>query len=173
MLPSSVFMGLVRLTSPQICRIFGWFDYHPLLTWADVQNNPEISFFFLLKCGLTTAQLFNLQHDAFAWVQHGNLQLDDCLHMTQWPVHPVQHLRADLADVLQMRWTSDEMIRVGLTISDLLKLGMTPTVMSKFGFTLHCWVSLGLCRKHVIDWTDQELHCVFKMTRHNVYASCV
>ena len=166
-------MGLVRLTSPQIVRIFGWSDYHPLLSWADVQNNKHLSFKFLLKNNLTSVQLFRLQHDAHAWVQHGDVDLDDCLQMTQWPLHPVQHLRADLADVLQMRWTSNEMMKVGLTLTDLLKLGMTPAVMSKFGFTLHCWISLGMLRTHVIDWTDQELHCVFKMTRQNVFASCM
>ena len=165
-------MGLIRLTSPQIVRIFGWREYHPMLTWADVQNNPHILFTFLVECGLSTQQLFRLQHDAYAWVQHGGLQMHDCLQMTQWPLHPITHLRADLADILQMRWTSNEMIKVGLTVTDLLTLGMTPTVMSKFGFTLHCWVSLGLMRTHLIDWTDQDMHCVFKMTRHNVFSSC-
>jgi hypothetical protein len=165
-------MGLVRLTSPQIVRIFGWRDYHPMLTWADVQNFSHISFTFLLDQGLSTQQLFRLQYDPHAWVQHGNLQLHDCLQMTQWPLHPIKHLRADLADVLRMQWTSDEMIKVGLTMTDLLTLGMTPTVMSKFGFTLNCWVSLGMLRMHLIDWTDQDMHCVFKMTRHNVFASC-
>jgi hypothetical protein len=166
-------MGLVRLTSPQIVRIFGWRDYHPMLTWADVQNNAHISLKFLVERGVTTAQLFKLQIDADAWVQHGGLQLDDCLQMTQWPLHPIHHMHADLADILRMRWTSTEMIKVGLTLPDLLSLGMSPIVMSKFGFTLHCWVSLGMLRKHIIDWTDQELHCVFKMTRQNVFASCL
>lgn len=165
-------MGLVRLTSPQIVRIFGWLDFHPMLTWVDVQNNTYISFKFLLQCGVTTLQLFRLQQDPSAWVQYGGLQLEDCLDMTQWPLHPVRHMRADLADVLQIRWTSGQMLRVGLTISDLLNLGMTPTVMSKFDFTLHCWVALGLQRLHIVEWTDQELHCVFKMSRHQVYASC-
>jgi hypothetical protein len=169
----AVTMGIVRLTSPQVARIFGWFDYHPLLSWPDVQNNTRITFKFLLQCGVTTVQLFRLQHNPSEWVQHGGLQLDDCLEMTQWPIHPVRHMRADLADVLQIRWTSDQMLRVGLTLPDLLNLGMTPTVMSKFGFTLHCWVALGLRRLHINEWTDQELHCVFKMTRHQIYASCV
>ena len=148
---TDVAMGLIRLSSPQIVRIFGWFEYHSLLTWADVHNNPQISFKFLLQCGVTSTQLFESQHDAYAWVQHGDLQLYDCLSMTQWPVHPVQHMRADLADVLKLRWTSDDMLRVGLTVPDLLKLGMTPTVMSRSGFTLNCWIPLGFLRMHMVD----------------------
>jgi hypothetical protein len=165
-------MGLVRLNAPQIVRIFGWREYHPMLTWADVQDNPHISFDFLIECGVTTVQLFRIQHDAHAWAQHGGLHLDNCMQMTQWPLHPIHHMRADLADILRMKWTSNEMVKVGLTVTDLLKLGMTPTIMSKFGFTLNCWVSMGMLRTHLIDWTDQELHSVFKMTRHHVFSSC-
>ena len=33
------------------------------------------------------------------------------------------------------------------------------------GRTIHCRVSLGMLFVHLIDWTDQQMHDVFKRTK--------
>jgi hypothetical protein len=156
---------IIELTSPQIVSIFGWFNLKPYISWDDVQNDPRMSFRTLRNTGLTSQQLYTLQSDAAAWRQHGSITLHDCLEMTQWPMHPINTLKADLADIMSMHWTHDQLIRLGVNLDDLLTLGMTPALMRVFGMPLTAWRHLGLNRKHVGHMSDKDIQAVFCMSR--------
>jgi hypothetical protein len=156
---------IIELTSPQIVSIFGWFNLKPYISWDDVQNDPRMSFRTLRNTGLTSQQLYTLQSDAAAWRQHGSITLHDCLEMTQWPMHPINTLKADLADIMSMHWTHDQLIRLGVNLDDLLALGMTPALMCVIGMPLTAWRHLGLNRQHVGHMSDKDIQAVFCMSR--------
>jgi hypothetical protein len=161
-------MRIVELTPPQIVSIFGWFNLQPYLRWEDVEKNPKISFRFLRDVGLTPTQLHTIQPDVQPWKQYASITLHDCLEMTQWPAHPIHTLKADLADIISMRWTADQMMVMGINIDELVQLGMLPDLMTLFAYSLGSWTTLGLTQKHVANMTDTEILRVFGMSRMRV-----
>lgn len=162
-------MGLVQLSKPQMVLIFGWMNFKEYLTWDDVIADERITFDYLVKmCGLSTTQLHTLQGDALEWVRHGRVKCTDAPRMTQWPLHPVKHCAMDLADLLQQRWSADEMLRVGVDFPLLIELGITPAIMKTFGFSLLTWQKLGMRYDDVQKWTDGELHKVFHVGRNEL-----
>ena len=54
--------------------------------------------------------------------------------MIIWPANPFTHLGADLADVLSMKLSAVEMIRMDVTHSQLVTNGMTGRTESMFRF---------------------------------------
>lgn len=112
-----------------------------------------------------------MQPDASSWRQHASITLHDCLEMTQWPLHPIRDLNADLGDIISMRWTPDQMVRLGISLDDLVGIGMESDVMCMFGYPLTAWIHLGLKRNHVMSMSDADIRRVFSISRGQVMAT--
>jgi hypothetical protein len=90
-----------------------------------------------------------------------------------WGAHPVRDFDADLGDILNQRWSSDLMQRMGITYKDMVHLGLTPTSMSLFThITLRGWAQLGLTRSDVARVPEAVLARLFdNMTKQDVMRS--
>jgi hypothetical protein len=161
-------MRIIELTPPQIISIFGWFNLQPYLKWDDVEKSPTLTFRSLRSAGVTSTQLHTMQPEVEPWIQHASITLHDCIEMTQWPAHPIHVLKADLADIIAMRWTPDQMRSLGINIDDLIQLGMIADLMTLFVYSLASWVTIGLTQKHLVNMTDTEILRVFRMGRMQV-----
>jgi hypothetical protein len=164
-------MRIIELTPPQIISIFGWFNLKPFLAWCDVENTPKMTFRSLRDAGVTPTQLHTIQPDVEPWMQHASITLHDCVEMTLWPAHPIHVLKADLADIISMRWTPDQMRSLGINVDELIQLGMIAELMTLFVYPLASWVTIGLTQKHVANMTDVEILRVFRMGRVQVLCS--
>jgi hypothetical protein len=80
-------------------------------------------------------------------------------------------MNADLGDIISMRWTPDQMVRLGVTLDDLTCIGMESDVMCMFGYPLTSWIHLGLTRKHVESMNDADIRRVFCISRGQVLAT--
>jgi hypothetical protein len=161
-------MRIVELTPPQIVTLFGWFNLKPFITWEDIKKNSKITFHALRTAGLTPTQLHTIQPDIREWKEHGSITLHDCVTMTEWPAHPIHTMKADLADIISMRWSPEQMISLGITVDELIEIGMIPDLMTMFVFSLSSWVTIGLTRNHVNDMTDNQILRIFRMSRVQV-----
>jgi hypothetical protein len=164
-------MRIVNLKPHQTISLFGWFNLKPFVAWDDVLNNHSITFRSMRNVGLSSAQLYTMQPDTASWINHAGITLHDCIEMTQWPLHPIRDMNADLGDILSMRWTPDQMMRLGITLDDLTCIGMEADVMCLFGYPLTSWVHLGLTRKHVVSMNDADIRRVFYISRGQVMAA--
>ena len=63
--------------------------------------------------------------------------------MIIWPANPFKHFNADLADVLSMKFTSIEMIRMDVTYNQLVSHGMNERTEHMFHFDSEEWSMLG------------------------------
>jgi hypothetical protein len=164
-------MRIVELTPPQIVTFFGWFNLKPYLRWDDIPKNPNITFRSLRAAGLTPTQLHTIQPDVQQWKTHGSITLHDCVEMTLWPAHPIHVMKADLADIISMRWSPEQMVSLGINVDELMELGMIADLMTMFVFSLSSWVTIGLTQKHVTNMSDVEILRVFRMSRMQVLCS--
>jgi hypothetical protein len=164
-------MRIVELTPPQIVTLFGWFNLRPYLTWDDIQKNPNITFRALRTAGLSPTQLHTIQPDVEMWKTHASITLHDCVEMTDWPAHPIHTMKADLADIISMRWSPEQMVSLQINVDELIQLGMIPDLMTMFVFSLSSWVTVGLKQKHVDAMSDVEILRVFRMSRMQVLCS--
>jgi hypothetical protein len=100
---------------------------------------------YLLESKLRPSELVIMQPDPMQWVQHAGASLRHARQMTMWPANPFTHFGADLADVLSMKLSVDEMIMMGITHGQLLLHGMTDKTERLFRFdeevNPHCYVS--------------------------------
>ena len=160
-------MRIVKLTSSQIVRLFGWFNLKPFLHWDDV-GRLGVTFRSLREMGLTCVQLHLLQPDALAWKQSGCITLDDCHEMTIWPVHPCDDMGATLGQIMTKQWKPAQMIRLGLTLRDLTRMGMSIDNMVLFGYALAEWIDMGLDREYIDSMGDDQVRRVFNISRAQV-----
>jgi hypothetical protein len=161
-------MGRVVLTNSQKVAIYGWLQFRDSLEWDHVSSESHLTFEFLRQCGLTNAQLYSLQPNVEEWVRFGKVDKRCCLDMTAWPLHPVQHLNMDLADLLEQRWSPEEMLRVGVDVQTMFDIGMTADVMKTFGYSVLAWQKLGLRYSDVQKWQDVDIHRVFHVNRSTI-----
>ena len=147
----------IRLTPRQSTLIHGWLNPVPTLSWEDIvagrssssrRRPPQLqllSFEFLLTTAkLRPADLVALQPDPQQWVQHAGAGLRHARQMMMWPANPFTHLGADLADVLSMKLTAVEMMRMGVTHSQLMANGMMNEQTERlFRFDEEEWSMLG------------------------------
>ena len=135
----------IRLTPRQSTLIHGWLNPVPTLSWEDVVvRRRRLSFEFLLTTTkLRPADLVALQPDPQQWVQHAGAGLAHARQMMMWPANPFTHLGADLADVLSMKLTAVEMVRMGVTHGQLVANGMNEQTERLFRFDEEEWSMLG------------------------------
>lgn len=134
---------LIHLTPRQSTLIHGWFSPVPTLTWEDVRKRKLSMDFLLMTAKLRPADLMVLQPDPRQWVQHTGAGLRHARQMTIWPANPFTHLGADLADVLSLKLTAVEMVRMDITYSQLVAHGMNEQTERLFRFDEDEWVTIG------------------------------
>lgn len=133
---------MVQLTARQSTRIFGWINAREVLCWDDVVR-CKLTLDGLMLVGLTASELMLVQPDPAKWVEHGGASLKHARFMIPWGANPFIHFKADLADVLTMRLSIDEMIRMGITYQQLLENGMNEITERMFRFDEEEWQMLG------------------------------
>jgi hypothetical protein len=133
----------VRLTPRQSTLIHGWWDPRPTLTWEDVRRRKLNLDFLLNTACLRPVDLVVIQPDPRQWVQHTGASLKHARQMIVWPANPFTHLGADLADVLSMKLTMAEMVRMDITYRQLLANGMNEKTERLFRFDEEEWSMLG------------------------------
>ena len=135
-------MTTIMLTPRQSTLIHGWLNSIPTLTWNDVKRR-RLTIENLLAANLRPADLVTLQTDPNQWVKHAGAQLKHIRIMIIWPANPFKHFNADLADVLSMKFTSIEMIRMDVTYNQLVSHGMNERTERMFHFDSEEWSMLG------------------------------
>jgi len=163
----------LKLTPGQSCYLHGWLSPKPTLSWPDIRNNPALTLQNLLSAGIDLDDLHHLQPDAKEWVKAGRVALSDCPLMADlWGAHPVRDFRADIGDVAGFRWSTELMLRMGLTYRELVELGLTPASMVLFSHvTLNGWAQLGMTRADAAQMTEPALVGLFAMPKQEVLRS--
>jgi hypothetical protein len=132
----------IALTPRQSTLIHGWFSPVPTLTWNDVKRK-KLTLDFLLNAKLRPSDLVVLQPDPKQWVQHAGASLKHARQMITWPANPFTHLGGDLADVLSMKLSIEEMIRMDITHTQLVANGMSEQTERLFRFDEEEWILMG------------------------------
>jgi len=133
---------MIRLTPRQSTLIHGWFNPSPTLTWKDVKKR-KLTIDYLLSTKLRPADLVTIQPDPGEWVLHAGASLNHARLMIIWPANPFKHFKADLADVLSMKFTCTELIRMDVTYTQLVSLGMNEKTERMFHFDDDEWSMMG------------------------------
>jgi hypothetical protein len=132
----------ITLTPRQSTLIHGWLAPVPTLTWNDVKRK-KLTIDFLLGTKLRPSDLVVIQPNPKEWVQHAGASLKHARLMIVWPANPFTHLGADLADILSMKLSVDEMIRMDIIYTQLLANGMNERTARMFRFDAEEWSMLG------------------------------
>lgn len=133
---------MVMLTPRQATLVFGWARPRIILTWRDVLQR-KLTLDQLVDLGLSAAQLVLLQPDPGQWVQHAGGGVRHARFLMPWGANPFAHLGADLADVLSLRLSLIEMIRMGITYQQLRAHGMNDDIERMFKLSEEEWGLLG------------------------------
>ena len=130
------------LTPPQSTRIFGWWDPRPTLSWADVLR-LRLTVDRLIALRVDAASLAMIQPDPAEWVSHAGATLRHVRFMQPLHANPFEHFGADLADVLSLKPTFVELMRMGVTHAQLRAAGMSEVTERMFGLDEEEWKMLG------------------------------
>jgi hypothetical protein len=133
---------MVQITSLQSIRIFGWRNPRPILVWDDVLEHG-LTLDSLVSVGLRPSELVLVQPDPAQWVAHAGARLSHVRLMIHWPANPFAHLGADLADVLALRLSAAELLRMEVSYRQLVRAGMTEQTERMFRFGEEEWAMLG------------------------------
>jgi len=165
-------MGVVNLSAVQSVTIHGLWNPKPVLMWSDVQQNPSLTWRYLLNIGLNKTSLMKLQPIGSEWLLlHGRVHLADIPEMSAWCLHPIRDMGCTLADMLQLQWSADMMTRMCVTYDQLVAIGMNSQTMALFGFTLLQWMHMDFTRQHVLLMSEQETITAFNMTHSQLLQS--
>lgn len=134
---------MIKLTPRQSTLLHGWLSPVPTLTWEDVKRRKLTVDFLLEKAKLRPSDLVVLQPDPRQWVQHAGASLKHTRMMIIWPANPFTHLGADLADVLSMKLTAMDLVRMDVTYSQLTANGLNERTERMFRFDEEEWRMLG------------------------------
>lgn len=159
----------IPLTAGQAVTIHGWLNPKEILSWTDVIGDSKLSFSFLcFQIRISKELLYRLQPDITAWVKSGKITLYDTPHLNLWGAHPIRDLKADLGDIVNLRWTAEVMSKAGVTYSDLLEAGMTSESMGLFNYTLYDWSTLEFTKAEAEKITETSLIRLFGMRKEDV-----
>lgn len=139
----------MKLNAQQSVQIFGWWDQpREYLSWEDVKTKSLSWRYLRLSMHFTPQELHLLQPDKEEWLKRGQLTLHDVSDMTVFPINPFTDMRADIAEVWNMRWHPELLAGMNVTYEQLKEHGMSDGIMLQFGFSLSAWQRLGLKSKH-------------------------
>ena len=132
----------MQLTARQSTMLHGWLWTKPTLTWKDVLLH-KLTFDKLLAAGVSVREMVTMQADPAEWVKHTGVGMRHLRLMIDWPANPFEHFGADLADLLSMRLTVDELVRMDVTYDQLVRNGMSARTEAMFKFCPEEWAVLG------------------------------
>ena len=132
----------MQLTARQATQLHGWLWTKPTLTWKDVVAR-KLTFDRLVAVGIPIRELVVLQPDPAQWVEHADVGLKHLRKMLEWPANPFDHFGADLADLLGMRLSVVELVRMDVTYDQLVRNGMNARTEAMFKFSPEEWEVMG------------------------------
>ena len=160
----------IPLTPGQAVTIHGWINPKETLSWMDILANPDLSIKFLTTTTKIPKELLHrLQPDITAWVRAERVSLAEVpKYLNTWVAHPLRDLKADLGDIMELKWDAKTMRTAGVTYSDLKEAGMTHDTMGLFDYTLYDWSTLGFSKTDAESLPAHALGRLFGMTKHDV-----
>ena len=163
----------IPLTAGQAVTVHGWLSPKETLTWTDVAGNDCLTFAFLnTRARIPKELLHRMQPDITAWVSLGRAGLEDLAALGPWGAHPIRDLKANLGDLIHMRWTAQALSKTGVTYADLVEAGMTNESMGMLGYTLYDWGLLGFTSADADKLPAPVLGALFNLTPGDV-ARCL
>ena len=160
----------IPLTPGQAVTVHGWLRPKDTLSWTDVLANPVLSMSFLhTQANIPKELLHRMQPDITAWTKAGRVQIEEAhTFLSIWAAHPINDLKADLADIAAFKWNSKTMRAAGVSYGDLKEAGMTYETMRWFHYTLYEWSTLGFTRADAEAFPAHALGKLFAMTKQDV-----
>ena len=117
----------------------------------------------LIHNGLTAADLKVLQPDVRMWIKHKDVSMSDVPLMVEWPLHPVQHLRANLGDLATARYPPALMLRLGITYEYLRQgMRMDDDWMRVMHYSPVEWAEIGFGRDQAVAMGRKRIEWVFE-----------
>lgn len=160
----------ISLTPYQAVMIHGWMKPSLVLQWKHVIQNKNLTWPFLRSLELTPEELKKLQPDANEWANNTPVNLTFCRDMACFPLNPIKHLHASIDQIIQMRWSADELLAFGVTYKDLIQIGMTPDFMPFFNYKIVGWQTLGMKQEDLKKIPNKNLFMIFTgMTKEQIY----
>lgn len=141
---------MISITPRQSTQIFGWLQTRRTLVWSDVLKH-KLTLDFLLGIGFQPSVLKMLQPDPAAWVESAGASLRHARAMQPWGANPFVHFGADLGDVLAMKLSLVEMVRMGITFEQLAAQGMDERTEKLFRLDSDEWRILGRSGRRAED----------------------
>ena len=132
----------MQLTARQATLLHGWLWTKPTLTWKDIVSR-KLTFQQLMNVGIPIREMVTLQADPKEWVKHAQVGHRHLRLMIEWPANPFDHFGMDLADLLAMRLSVDELVRMDVTYEQLKKNGLNARTEAMFKFCPEEWEILG------------------------------
>jgi len=151
----------IPLTALQSVQLFGIFRQPILvLSWQDVKYH-NFTWRNLRALGLEAEALKQLQPDKHEWLQRGGIQVADLIDMVVFPVNPLTDFGVDLAELWQLRCSTQTLVSMGITFEHLIAKGVTPQIMAAFALPLSDWTELGFNLQHAEVMRPEECKLVF------------
>jgi hypothetical protein len=160
----------IPLTPGQSVTIHGWMRPKDTLCWTDVLANKGLTMQFLSDTTKIPKELLHrMQPDIKCWLQAGRVRLEDTPSIQHlWAAHPIKDLKADLPELLYLRWDAKTMHTAGVTYAELCDADMTHETMALFGYSLYDWSTLGFGRAEAEAMSVADLWRLFKMQKADV-----
>jgi hypothetical protein len=155
----------IPLSALQSIELFGIFRQPILvLSWQDVKYY-NFTWRKLRALGLEAEALKQLQPDKHEWLQRGGIQVTDLIDMIAFPVNPLTDFGVDLAELWQLRCSTQNLVAMGITFEHLIQKGITPQIMAAFALPLSDWTELGFSVKHAQVMRPEECKLVFNIEK--------
>ena len=161
--------SLMELNSLQSIRVFGlWDQPRSIFTWDDVKQRCWTWLWLRDRLHFTAEELFTVQPDKSEWVKRGALTLHDMMDMTVFPLNPIDDLHADLAEIWSMKWSAEDLLRMGVNFQQIKRCGLNYSIMLHFNFALSAWSKLGFGVSDAHDMRQDELRILFGLEQNEV-----
>ncbi len=162
------------LTPLQSCTLHGWLNPRRTLHWDDVAKSKDMTLKKLMGSGLTASDLKTMQPDVLLWIKHKGVGLADVPSMVEWPLHPVQHLRANIGDLATMHFSPALMQRLGITYTFLRTyMRMNDDWMKLLHYTPAEWAAMGFGRDQAVAMGRKRIEWVFEPMEFNALVMVV
>ena len=162
---STVFTVAIPLSALQSIQLFGIFRQPILvLSWQDVKYH-NFTWRNLRALGIEAQALKQLQPDKHEWLQRGGIQVADLIDMVVFPVNPLTDFGVDLAELWQLRCSTQTLVSMGITFEHLIAKGITPQIMAAFALPLSDWTELGFNIQHAEVMRPEECKLVFDIEK--------
>jgi hypothetical protein len=156
----------IFLTAAQSCGIHGWSNPKRILTWKDFSSSSStVTVELCIQSGVRPSDLHAMQPDIQKWIEFANVSFKDVPGMLMWPLHPVKHLRGDISDLAQMRYSPIVLEKLGISYSYMrTELLMDDNWMKMLKYRPNEWHKyLAFTKEHADSMGDIRTLKVFGM----------